>query len=110
MVHSGTCSHNCYHYDGILYIFGKAIFFSIHRCKFYFNRLEIIGFFYFYFFNMDFSVNICVMNLKFSVWVLKVPLEGSMSNLSLRPYFLFYVKKRVTFCYFLKCKFLHFIK
>ena len=43
-VHSGTCSHNCYHYDGILYIFGKAIFSSIHRYHFYFNRLEIIGF------------------------------------------------------------------
>ena len=43
-VHSGTCSHNCYHYDGILDIFGKAIFFSIHRYKFYFDRLEIIGF------------------------------------------------------------------
>ena len=43
-VHSGLCSHNCYHYDGILHIFGKAIFFSIHRYVFYSNRLEIIGF------------------------------------------------------------------
>ena len=87
-MHSGTCSHNCYYYDGILYIFGKTIFFSIHRYKFYFNRLEIIRlinlkliFFYFYFLNRDFSVNICVMDLKFSVWVLKVPLEGSVSQI-----------------------------
>ena len=42
-VHSGTCTHNCNHYDDILYIFGKAIFFSIHRYMFYFNRLDIIG-------------------------------------------------------------------
>ena len=84
-----------------------AIFFYIHRCMFYFNKLEIIGFmnlnrfFYFYFVNMDISINTCVIDLKFSVWVLKVPLKAIL---------LFYVKKRVTFCVFLKCKLLHFIK
>ena len=84
---------------------------------FYFNRLEIIGFmilksifFYFYFLNIDISVNICVMGLTFPVWVLKVPLVSQAClNSSFMPSFLFYVKKRVTFCYFLKCKLLHFI-
>ena len=36
------CSHNCNHYNGIIYIFGKATLFSIQNL-FYFKRLEIMG-------------------------------------------------------------------
>ena len=51
------------------------------------------------------------MELKFSVHVLKVLPEGSVSqNFDLALSFLFYIKKRVTFGIFFKHFFLHNIK
>ena len=47
--------------------------------------------------------------LIFSVYALMVLLEGSMSHFLFRPYFSFYVKKRVTFCIVMQYKFLYFI-
>ena len=45
------------------------------------------------------------------MWSLKVPLEGSMSQIvHLGPSSHFMSKKRVTFCHFFISKFLHFIK
>ena len=42
------------------------------------NRL-----FHFYFLNMDISVTIHIIHLKFSVCILKIRLEGSISNISI---------------------------
>ena len=50
---------------------------------------------------MDISVTIYDIDLRFSVYILKVPLEGSVSQLFyLGPSFHFMAKKRVTFCLF----------
>ena len=43
-------------------------------------RNKEIIFFHFYFLNMDSSVTIYITELKFSVWILKVLLEGSVSH------------------------------
>ena len=51
------------------------------------------------------------IDLTFSMCILKVLLEGSVSQFfKIMAKFLFYDKKRVTFCHFLHYKFLHFIK
>ena len=43
------------------------------------RKLRIYNdFFHFYFFNMDISVTIYAIDLRFSVYILKVPLEGSL--------------------------------
>ena len=43
---------------------------------------------------MDISVTICAIDLRFSVYILKVPLEGSMSQIfDLGPSFHFMAKK-----------------
>ena len=50
---------------------------------------------------MDISVTIYVSDLKFSVYVLKVPPEGTFSqNFDFGLSFHIMSKKRVTFCYF----------
>ena len=60
---------------------------------------------------MDISVNIYIIDLIFSMCILEVFVEGSVSqNIWLGPGFLCYDKKRVTFCIFFQYKFLHFIK
>ena len=60
---------------------------------------------------MDISIAIYYFELKFSVCIHKVLLEGGISqNFDLGLSCFFYVKKRVTFDPFLIFKFLHFIK
>ena len=59
-------------------------------------------FFYFYFFNTDFSLTIGVNVLKFSTDVRNIRMEGSVSQiLDLGLRFCF-IKKRVTFGHFFK--------
>ena len=48
---------------------------------FFFFFLLRIDFFHFYFLNSHMFVNIQVMNMKFSVWFLKIRLEGSLSQI-----------------------------
>ena len=80
-MHSGKRSHNCNHYNGMLYIFGKARLLSFQTCMFHYDRLQITGLLILklicllLFFNMNIPVDICVRDLIFSVWVLQVPPE-----------------------------------
>ena len=68
-------------------------------------------FFDFYFFNMDISLNIYTLVIKFYTGALNIPLRGTVSQIILfRPWFSFYDKKRVTFGHFLKLYFQDFIK
>ena len=63
--------------------------------------------FHFYFLNIDISVAMHSIKLRFLVCVFKVLLGGSLSqNFYLGLTFDF----QVTFCHFLQCNFLHFIK
>ena len=66
---------------------------------------------YFFFFNTDISVTIYVIDLKFSVCILKVLPEESVSQVfDLGPSFLSMAKKRVTFCLFFAKQFSTFHK
>ena len=57
--------------------------------------------FHFEYLNRDLSVNIYIINLKFSVRILKVFLKKKWSQvLYLGPSFRFFDKKRVTCCHF----------
>ena len=77
-----------------------------------FMKIWILNlFFHFYFLNMDISLNIYTPVMKLYTGAPNIALEGSMSQIFLfRPWFLFYIKKRVTFGHFLKLYFLDFIK
>ena len=68
-----------------------------------------MDFFHFKLLNMDLSVTIYIINLKFSVCILKVLLKRKLSQyLYIGPSFTFYDKIRVT-CFF-QYKFLHLLK
>ena len=60
---------------------------------------------------MDISVTIYLIDLRFSVYILKVLLEGSMSQIFyLGPSFHFMAKNGQLFVFFMQNNFLHFIK
>ena len=69
-------------------------------------------FFHIYFLNMDITVPIYIINLKFSVSILNVLHEGRVSQiLYLSPSFYFMTKKNgILFVIVFQSKFLHFIK
>ena len=69
-------------------------------------------FFHFNFLNLDISLTIHTIHLRFSVCIHKVILQGSVSRIfdSGPSFYYFYGKKRVTFCLFLQYNFLYFIK
>ena len=60
---------------------------------------------------MDISVAIYVIDLKFSVYILKVPLEGRVSQIfDLDPSFHLMAKNGELFVLLMQNNFLHFIK
>ena len=60
---------------------------------------------------MDISFTIYVIDLRFSVYNLKVLLEGSVSQIFyLGPSFHFMAKNGLLFVFFMQNNFLHFIK
>ena len=60
---------------------------------------------------MDISVTIYLIDLSFSVYILKVLLEGNMSQFFyLGPSFHFMAKNGQLFVFFMQNNFLHFIK
>ena len=59
---------------------------------------------------MDISVTLKDFKMKFSMHVLKVLLEGTVSQIFYLGLSFYFIKKRVTFCYFSKLFFLDCIK